>query len=66
MPRLPELCSCTVPVRCVTDGEGGIVQECLRCGATSIVERRVGIATVSKKRAAELKLFGPGNGRGTA
>lgn len=60
MPRLPEPCSCAVPVRCVTDGEGGIMQQCLRCGATNIVERRPGIPTISKAQAAELKMFGPG------
>ena len=63
MPPLPEPCSFAVPVRCFTNGKGGIVQQCLRCGTTNIVERRLGIPTISKKRAAELKLFGPGDTR---
>ncbi len=57
---LPEPCACAVPVRCFTNGEGGVIQTCLRCGAANIVERRSGIPTVSKARAAELKIFSPG------
>ena len=60
MPALPDPCGCAVPVRCFTNGEGGIVQECLRCGETNTVARRPGIPTISKARAAELKMFGPG------
>lgn len=52
-------CDCPVPVYCYTDGEGGLLQRCLRCGATNTVERRPGILTVSKARAAELTMFGP-------
>ena len=63
VPLLSKLCSCAVPVRCVTDGEGGLLQQCLRCGATNVVERRPGIPTISKARAAELKMFGPGDAR---
>ena len=59
MPALLEPCECAVPVRCFTDGEGGVVQECLRCGETNIVERRAGIPTTSRERAAQLKMFGP-------
>ncbi len=35
------------------------MQECLRCGESNTVERRLGVPTVSKKRAAELRMFGP-------
>ena len=58
MPPLPEPCDCAVPVRCFTDGDGGVLQECLRCGESNVVERRPGIQTISKARAAELKMFG--------
>ena len=58
MPALPEACGCAVPVRCFTNGEGGIVQECLRCGESNTVARRAGIPTVSKAQASELKMFG--------
>ena len=59
VPPLRELCACAVPVRCFTDGEGRVMQECLRCGESNIVERRAGIPTVTKKRAVEFKMFGP-------
>ena len=60
VPPLPEPCDCAVPVRCFTDGEGGVMQECLRYGESNIVERRPAVLTTSKERAAELKMFGPG------
>ncbi len=55
-------CTCAVPVRCFTDGKGGVIQECLRCGESNVVERQPGIPTVNKERAAELKMFGPAHG----
>ena len=61
-PPLPPLtgpCTCSVPVRCYTNRDGGLLQQCLRCGAVSVVERRAGLPTVSKRRAAELTMFGP-------
>ena len=58
VPSLTPPCTCPVPVYCYTDGEGGLSQRCLRCGATNAVERRPGIATISKARAAELTMFG--------
>ena len=60
MPALPDPCGCAVPVRCFTDGNGYVEQTCLRCGETNTVARRPGIPTISKARAAELKMFGPG------
>lgn len=59
VPSLTPPCACPVPVYCYTDGEGGLSQRCLRCGATNAVERRPGIATISKARVAELTMFGP-------
>ena len=41
-------------------------QECLRCGAANIVERRPGMPTVSKERVSELKMFVPLNANDTA
>ena len=66
VPSLTPPCACPVPVYCYTDGEGGLSQRCLRCGATNAVERRPGIATISKARAAELTMFGPLNSHDTA
>ena len=57
VPPLTEPCTCPVPVRCYTNRDGGLLQQCLRCGAVSIVERCIGITTMSKKRAAELAMF---------
>lgn len=59
VPPLTAPCDCPVPVRCNTDGDGWVIQTCLRCGAANLMERRPGIATVSKARAAELMMFGP-------
>ena len=60
VPPLTAPCDCPVPVRCATNGNGYVEQVCLRCGETNIVGRRAGIPTISKARAAELKMFGPG------
>ncbi len=45
MPLLPPLidpCSCPVPVWCETDGNGELVQTCVRCGTANKVIRRTG------------------------
>ena len=63
----PKNCDCAVPVRCFTDVDGGVLQRCLRCGESNVVERRPGMLTTSKARAAELTLFGPlAEGEGTS
>ncbi len=59
IPSMAQPCECPMPIRCDTDGDGWVIQTCLRCGAANIVERRPGIPTVSKARAAELRMFGP-------
>lgn len=59
VPPLEGPCTCRAPLMFCTDLEGAVLQRCLRCGAANLVERRQGIATVSKARAAELTMFGP-------
>lgn len=58
MPPLREPCDCASSVHCETDGDGEVLQMCLRCGAKNIVERRDAII-VSKRRAVELSVFMP-------
>ena len=53
-------CDCVSPrVACETNGTGEIVQRCLKCGSISAVDRRTGTPITNKRRAAELKMFGP-------
>ena len=59
VPPLTPPCDCPVPLTFCTDGEGEVLQTCLRCGRSNVVARRPGLATVSKQRAAELTMFGP-------
>ena len=46
VPPLVRPCDCDQPVQCVTDGHGGLLQECKRCGASNTVTRRHGLAIV--------------------
>ena len=51
-------CDCVSPrVACETDGIGQPTQRCLKCGAISTVDQRSGTPIMSKRRAAELKMF---------
>ena len=59
VPPLTDPCDCLVPLTFNTDGEGEVLQTCLRCGLSNVVARRPGMVTVSKARAAELTMFGP-------
>lgn len=63
---MPDLCDCAVPVRCFTDDNDHVLQTCLHCGESNVVERRPGMLTSNKARAAEITLFRPlAEGEGT-
>ena len=49
VPPLVSPCDCDQPVQCVTDGHGGILQECVRCGAANTVRQRHGLAIVPER-----------------
>ena len=53
-------CGCDAPkVVCSTDGDGRIVEKCLKCSGETLVERRPGMVVVDQRRLAELTMFAP-------